>query len=96
MAHAKYKTVPLPSSTSRGRRGREQSPLPYQITLKNHFRVDRVKSSHTETLVMKCGRCGDKTPISGFAPVFEEDSGFYHGRPVTRRVLLCWDCYMNY
>lgn len=95
MAHAKYRTVPLPGSRP-GRRGREQSPLPYQITLAGHFKLDRVSGSHTEIVAKKCGRCGDKTPVSGFAPVFEEDSGMYKGRPTSRRVLLCWDCYMEY
>jgi hypothetical protein len=94
MAHAKWKTVPLPGRVNR--KGKDSASMLYQLSMPEHIKVDRVAGSHTELLTKKCNRCGDRSPTSGFAPVFEEFDRMLCGRALQKRVLLCNKCWWEY
>lgn len=94
MAHARLQT--LPPTGRPGRKSSANTDLLYQTALEGHYRIDRVAGSHTELLIKKCNRCGDKTPVNGFAPVFDEFQDIYHGRARFKRMLLCNDCWWKY
>lgn len=92
MSHARLQTLPPPGSKPARR---TRAGLPYQLSMGGYYKIDRVYGSQTETIARKCGQCGDSMPVCGFAPVFEE-AAVYKGKDTSRRVLLCWNCYMEY